>query len=100
MTDNEIPICEPVDKEKVKTQILEIKGYRVMLDNNIARYFCVETKALNRAMKRNINRFPEDFYFQLTREEYREILRCQSGTLELEQGSQVTISRSCQDRVP
>ena len=57
-----------------------------MLDRDIAEYFGVETKALNRAMKRNIKRFPEEFCFQLTREEYREILRCQSGTLELEQG--------------
>ncbi len=86
MTDNEITIYEPIDKEKVKAQILEIRGYRVMLDSDIAMYFCVETKALNRAMKRNIKRFPEDFCFQLMREEYREILRCQSGTLELEQG--------------
>ena len=86
MADNEITIYEPIDKEKVKTQILEIRGYRVMLDSDIATYFRVETKALNRAMKRNIKRFPEDFCFQLTREEYREILRCQSGTLELEQG--------------
>ena len=86
MADNEITIYEPIDKEKVKTQILEIRGYRVMLDSDIATYFGVETKALNRAMKRNIKRFPEDFCFQLTREEYREILRCQSGTLELEQG--------------
>ena len=86
MTDNEIKIYEPVDKEKVKDQILEIRGYRVMLDSDIAMYFCVETKALNRAMKRNIKRFPEDFCFQLTREEYREVLRYQTGTLELEQG--------------
>lgn len=86
MTDNEITIYEPIDKEKVKAQILEIRGYRVMLDSDIAMYFCVETKALNRAMKRNIKRFPEDFCFQLMREEYRGILRCQSGTLELEQG--------------
>jgi len=41
---------------------------------------------LNRAMKRNIKRFPDTFCFQLTREEYREILRCQTGILELEQG--------------
>ena len=86
MAENEITIHEPVDKEKVKAKIHEIRRYRVMLDSDIAKYFCVETKALNRAMKRNIKRFPEDFCFQLTREEYREILRYQSDTLELEQG--------------
>ena len=86
MAENNIAIYESIDKEKVKAQIFEIRGYRVMLDNDIATYFGVETKDLNRAMKRNIRRFPKDFCFQLTREEYREILRCQFGTLELEQG--------------
>ncbi len=76
----------PIDKEKIKAQIFDIRGYKVMLDRDIAVYFGVETKALNRSMKRNIKRFPDNFCFQLTKEEYYEILRCQSGTLELEQG--------------
>ena len=59
---------------------------RVMLDKDIAAYFGVETGAMNRAMKRNIKRFPEEFCFQITRDEYHEILRCQTGILELEQG--------------
>lgn len=54
MADNEITIYEPIDKEKVKTQILEIRGYRVMLDKDIAVYFGTTTGNLNRAMKRNI----------------------------------------------
>ena len=86
MADNEITIYTPIDKERIKTQIFEIRGHKVMFDKDIAVYFDVETKALNRAMKRNIKRFPKDFCFQLTRDEYREFLRCQSGTLELEQG--------------
>ena len=86
MADNVLTTYEPVDKEAVKTQIFEIRGHRVMLDSDIAMYFGIETKALNRAMKRNIKRFPEDFCFQITRDEYRDILRCQSGTLELEKG--------------
>ena len=69
MADNEITIFEPVDKEKVKAQILEIRGYRVMLDKDIAAYFGTTTGNLNRAMKRNIKRFPENFCFQLTNEE-------------------------------
>ena len=77
---------EMVDKEKIKRQIFTVRGYSVMLDADIATYFGVETGALNRAMKRNIKRFPSHFCFQLSREEYREILRFQSGILELEQG--------------
>ena len=83
---SELAIFKPVDKEKVKTQIFEIRGLRVMLDRDIAEYFGVETKPLNRAMKRNVKRFPANYCLQLTRNEYRAILRCQSGTLELEQG--------------
>ena len=76
MANDELVIFEPIDKEKVKGQILEFRGIRVMLDNVIAEYFGVETGALNRAMKRNIKRFPETFCFQLTDEE---LSRCQFG---------------------
>ena len=51
MTNEEPVILEPIDKEKVKGQIFEIRGYRVMLDKDIAVYFGLETKSLNRAMK-------------------------------------------------
>ena len=57
-----------------------------MLDSDIAAYFGVTTGNLNKAMKRNIKRFPPKFCFMLTKEEYREILRFQTGILELEQG--------------
>ena len=50
-----------------------------MVDSDLAMLYQVETKALNRAVKRNIKRFPEDFCFQLTTEE-AESLKCQSGT--------------------
>ena len=83
---NEVTILEQIDREKVKSQIYEVRGLRVMLDSDIAAYFGVETAALNRAMKRNIKRFPPKFCFQISREEYHEILRCQFGILELEQG--------------
>ncbi len=82
----EIIRFESVNKENVKTQIFEVRGYRVMFDKDIANYFGVETAALNRAMKRNIKRFPVNFCFQLNREEYYEILRCHFGILELNQG--------------
>jgi len=52
-----------------------------MLDKDLAVLYGVETKMLNRAVKRNIERFPKDFMFQLTKEEYVELLRYQFGTL-------------------
>ena len=82
----EIIRFESVNKENVKTQIFEVRGYRVMFDKDIANYFGVETGNLNKAMKRNIKRFPQSFCFQLSREEYFEILRFQFGILELDQG--------------
>ena len=60
--------------------IYEIRGHRVMLDSDLARLYEIETKSLNRAVKRNIDRFPDFFMFQLTKEEW-EVLRCQFGTL-------------------
>ena len=81
-----ITLYESVNKEKVKAQIFEVRGYRVMLDKDIAVYFGVTTGNLNKAMKRNIKRFPKSFCFQLTREEYLKILRFQFGILELDQG--------------
>ncbi len=71
---------------KIENMIYEIRGKQVMLDSDLAKQYGVETKYLNRQVKRNIDRFPEDFCFQLTKEEYHDILRCQNVTLELKQG--------------
>jgi hypothetical protein len=60
-------------------RILTIRGERVVLDAELARVYGVETKALNRAVKRNARRFPADFIFRLTNEE-DEALRRQIGT--------------------
>jgi phage regulator Rha-like protein len=65
--------------------IHEIRGHKVMLDFDLARVYGVETKSLNRAVKRNVDRFPKDFVFQLTRREF-EALRCQIGTLKTGRG--------------
>jgi len=54
---------------------------------NLAVLYEVETKMLNRAVKRNIERFPDDFMFQLSKEEYDELLRCQFGALKRGQHS-------------
>ncbi|MCL2212159.1 MAG: ORF6N domain-containing protein [Treponema sp.] len=59
--------------------IYEIRGLKVMLDSDLARLYEIETKALNRAVKRNIERFPDFFMFQLTENEFNS-LRCQIGT--------------------
>ncbi len=58
---------------------LRYRGQKVMLDSDLAELYGVETGALNRAVKRNIKRFPDDFMFQLSDEEW-ENLRCQVGT--------------------
>ena len=60
----------------IQNRIYEIRGQRVMLDFDLATLYGIETRALNQAVKRNIERFPEDFMFQLTKGEW-EILKSQ-----------------------
>jgi hypothetical protein len=66
--------------EAIERRILLIRGQKVMLDFHLAELYGVETKTLKRAVKRNLDRFPEDFMFVLTSEEYTP-LRYQFGTL-------------------
>jgi hypothetical protein len=68
-----------LDITKIETMIYLIRGQKVMLDADLAKLYGVETKALNRQVQRNTLRFPEDFMFKLTTEEF-EILKCQIGT--------------------
>ena len=72
----------------VQNMIYEIRGQLVMLDSDLAKiYECTNgTKTINLAVKRHVNKFPERFMFQLTKDEYYEILRFQFETLELKQG--------------
>jgi hypothetical protein len=63
----------------VQGKILVIRGDQVMLDEDLAGLYGVETKALTRAVRRNKDRFPDDFMFQLSKEEFA-ALRRQSGT--------------------
>ena len=65
----------------IQNRIYEIRGERVMLDRDLASLYQTETKSLNLAVKRNVKRFPKDFMFQLTKEEF-ESLRFQIETLE------------------
>src|ERR1022692_2618330 len=66
----------PVPVELVERRIYLIRGQKVMLDSDLAELYQVETRALIQAVKRNMDRFPEDFMFQLTQEE-TESLRSQ-----------------------
>jgi len=63
----------------ILNMIYEIRGYNVMLDSDLARLYEIETKTLNRAVKRNLDRFPDFFMFQLTEDEF-DSLRYQIGT--------------------
>ena len=67
--------------KSIQNRIYEIRGERVMLDKDLAALYETETKAVNLAVKRNLKRFPKDFMFQLTKEEY-EAIRFQVETLE------------------
>ena len=77
-----------IGSDKIVDLIYEVRGKQVMIDSDLAKlYQCKNgAKSINLAAKRHINRFPERFMFQLTREEYMEILRFQNETLELKQG--------------
>jgi len=71
--------------EQVEKLIHLARGEKVLLDSDLAMLYGVETKALNRAVKRNLSRFPSDFMFQLTAEEAAN-LRCQIGTSSTDYG--------------
>lgn len=77
---NEVVIRGVNDIDVIKNRIYEVRGQRVMLDRDLAELYNVETKRLNEAVKRNIERFPEDFMFKLNKSEW-EFLRSQIVTL-------------------
>ena len=66
--------------ENIINQIYHLRGKKVMLDFDLSELYGVETKQLKRQVRRNIERFPEDFMFELTRKEYQS-LRSQIGAL-------------------
>jgi len=69
---------EVIPAARIESRIFVFRGQKVILDSDLAELYGVETGALNRAVLRNAARFPEDFMFQLTAEEF-ESLRCQIG---------------------
>lgn len=62
-----------MELEVIKSRIYEIRGQRVMLDRDLAQMYGVETKVLNQAVRRNLERFPEDFMFTLTYSECKSL---------------------------
>ena len=92
--------------EQIESLIITVRGKQVILDRDLARLYGVETRVLNQAVQRNIERFPEDFMFKLTKEEFdnlrsqivtsnEEVLRSQNVTIEKEEKdltSQIVIS--------
>lgn len=84
----------------IESLIHVIRAQQVMLDNDLARLYGVETRVLNQAVKRNIERFPEDFMFQLSKEESQNLIsqivtsssRSQNVTLNLREERILSIS--------
>ncbi|MDX3913964.1 MAG: ORF6N domain-containing protein [Pseudosphingobacterium sp.] len=74
-----------ISRKEIENLIYTVRGKQVMLDSDLAKLYQVETKNLNKAVKRNIERFPQSFCFQLTEEE-AENLRFQIGTSSLNYG--------------
>ena len=86
----EITICDikSNDNINIESLIRVIRGQQVMLDSDLAMLYGVETKRLNEQVKRNLNRFPEDFMFQLTQDEVVRS-RSQFATLNAQRGQNI-----------
>lgn len=72
-----------MELQVIQSKIFEIRGFRVMLDFDLAELYCTDTSLLKRAVRRNIDRFPNDFMFQLSTEEANTLLSSrvyQTGT--------------------
>jgi hypothetical protein len=77
---------KPIPSERIESIILSIRGQKVILDRDLAELYGVTTGNLNKAVRRNLDRFPHDFMFQLKQEEY-ESLRLHFGILKRGQHS-------------
>jgi hypothetical protein len=64
---------------QIENMIYVIRGNKVMLDSDLAKLYEVDTRQLNRQVRRNLNRFPSDFMFELTQDEFQSLM-CQNGT--------------------
>jgi hypothetical protein len=89
-----------IPAERIERRILLIRGQKVMLDFHLAELYEVETRTLNQAVKRNIERFPEDFMFQLSEEETALVMRSQVVTTSGWNSSQTVMSSVANDPKP
>jgi hypothetical protein len=79
----------PVPSENIDSVIQTVRGQKIILDADLARIYGVPTKRLNEQIKRNRDRFPEDFMFQLTPEEAEAVLRSRSQFATLKRGQNI-----------
>lgn len=79
MNNNQLMTTELIKDRNIEEYIYDIRGQQVMLDSDLAFFFDTTVSSLNRQMKRNIERFSNDFCFQLSDKEINN-LRCQNGT--------------------
>ncbi|HSV10894.1 MAG TPA: ORF6N domain-containing protein [Hanamia sp.] len=73
MPKSSLPISA-ISEETIVEKIFIIRGQKVMLDKDLAEMYGVETASLNRAVKRNFTRFPDDFMFQFSKEEFQNLI--------------------------
>ena len=74
---------EIITVEGIRNRVYMIRGMQVMLDSDLAEIYGYDLKAMNQQVKRNINRFPEDFMFQIDKDEIPYSLKSQFATLKL-----------------
>jgi len=67
------PIMPVIAQDEIISRIYTIRGQKVMLDRNLAELYEVDTRVLNQAVKRNLERFPREFMFQLNEEEFKDL---------------------------
>ena len=82
---SEMIITNNPQSDNIRNLIYEVRGQKVMLDHDLAEMYEVEVSQLKRQVRRNIDRFPQDFMFELTSEEVT-ALRCQNGILKTGRG--------------
>ncbi len=81
-------MTELIPLAEIENRILFLRGYKVMLDRDLANLYEVPTKALNQAVRRNLDRFPPDFMFELTWEEI-EALQSRSQIVTMKRGKNI-----------
>jgi hypothetical protein len=80
---------EVISLDVIERRIVALRGHRVMLDRDLAALYCVETRTLNQAVKRNLDRFPSDFMFRMTQKEAAQQMPSRSQTVILKRGQNV-----------